>query len=91
MDNKVSDLHKYYDHWNQGVKFVFAFDEVDPSLLHIFARHLVTPEIAIKTWWEGDKEVWNEKHRRYETSSNTHTIYWFWLKKDKVVMVITCF
>jgi len=57
----------------------------------IYVRHLTDPGIAMQTWFEGDKEVWNEQYKRYETSTSAHTVYWYWLKEDEMVMIITCF
>ncbi len=44
---------RYATYWSSGIKFLFAYDAIDPTLLHIYARHLVDPLIAIKVWWEG--------------------------------------
>lgn len=74
----------------KGIKFLFKFDEVAPDLLHIYARHLTTDRDAIATFFEGST-TWNEEHKRYETTSESHCLYWFWLTKDKDVMVISCF
>jgi hypothetical protein len=30
-----------------GFTFLFAYDETDPSLLHIFARHMTSVEDAV--------------------------------------------
>ncbi len=63
----------------------------NPSLLHIYARHMTDPNIAIQTWFEGEEEVWNTRFERYETSSKLHTVYWFWLTENKAIMIISCF
>lgn len=35
-----------------GITFVFKY-EPGTDILHIFARHLMTPAAAIKVWFEG--------------------------------------
>ena len=72
------------------VVFVFKYDDVDPSILHIFSRHLATPEDAIDTFFSGTP-AWNAERQRFETTSETHGLYWFWLEENKTVMVISCF
>ena len=60
--------------------FVFAYDDVDPTLLHIFARHLCGPEDAIETFFNG-QTIQNERFNRFETEGDTHIVYWFWIAK----------
>ena len=76
-----------------GITFVFKYDDDDPSLLHIFARHLTSIDDALDVFFDaGAAEAWNDLHRRYERQSATHGLYWFWLDEaGRVVMVITCF
>jgi hypothetical protein len=45
----------------------------------------------MRIWWEGETENWNAERQRYETSDGRYVLYWFWLKKEKEVLVITCF
>ncbi len=74
-----------------GFKFVFKMDEVDPELLHIFARHLTSIEDALDTYFDSEP-TWNAEFRRFENYSDSHGLYWFWIdEKDKVIMVISCF
>lgn len=74
-----------------GVLFVFSYDKTAPDLLHIFVRHLVEPSHAIETFFDGET-TWNAKHKRFETYTKSHGLYWFWLnEKKKHVMVISCF
>ncbi len=73
-----------------GIRFVFKYDEADPSLLHIYTRHLTTPEEAIRAFREGEA-IWNEHHQRYESRTATHAVYWFWQVVRRVVMVISCY
>jgi hypothetical protein len=73
-----------------GLIFVFKMDEDAPDMLHIYARHLTTPEEAIDTFFVG-KTIWNAERRRFEASTETHNLFWFWLEQDSVVMVVSCF
>lgn len=83
-------MSKYQAQRAKGIKFLFKFDEVAPDLLHIYARHLTMPRDAIGAFFEG-KPDWNEQFKRFETCSESHCLYWFWLEKDKTVMVVSCF
>lgn len=74
-----------------GIRFVFKYDDDAPDLLHIYARHLTTIDDALDTFFDGSGEVWNEERRRFETYSETHGLFWFWLEEEHVVMVISCF
>ena len=82
-----------FKHVREGdLIFVFKYDEDDPSILHIYARHLTTVQQAIDTWFDEDaEETWNPRRERFETRSQTHEIYWFWLEEDRRVLIITCF
>lgn len=73
-----------------GYRFVFNYDDVDPSLLHIYARHLKTPDDAIFVFFHG-VDTFNADRNRFETSTDTVTLYWFWIVVDEVVMVVSCF
>lgn len=75
---------------NKGIKFVFKYDSVAPDLLHIYARHLTTPQDAVATFFAASA-VWNEDNKRFESYSETHGLHWFWLKENSDVMVISCF
>ena len=71
--------------------FLFKYEEDTSNLLHIYVRHLTQPEDAIKAFFLGTT-TWNDHYQRYETVSETHTVYWFWLNEQaKKVLVITCF
>lgn len=75
-----------------GVRFVFKRDDVDPDLLHIFARHLTTIDDALDVFFSSTERRWNEEFERYESYNETHGLYWFWLDEaKKVVMVVSCF
>ena len=77
----------------QGVTFVFKYDDDDPSLLHIYARHLTTIDDALDVYFAADAtERWNAASRRFERYNESHGLFWFWLDEaNRVVMVITCF
>ena len=71
--------------------FFFKYEPSHPDLLHIWVRHMKEPKHAIKTFLEGE-HTWNEKYERFETTSSTNTIYWFWLsEKENKIMIISCF
>jgi hypothetical protein len=77
---------------DSGLVFVFAYDTADPEVLHIFARHLVSSDTAIDTFFDGaDDTSWNQRRERFESYSADHGLYWLWLEPQRVVMVISCF
>ncbi|MBZ0187579.1 MAG: hypothetical protein K8F91_15130 [Candidatus Obscuribacterales bacterium] len=71
--------------------FVFKYDDEFPEHLHIYVRHLKNPEDAVEIWFEGEEEVWNAEFERYETSTETETVFWYWIEENKIVMIISCF
>jgi len=73
-----------------GIRVAFWRDPADPGLLHIYARHLTTPEDAIETFLAA-APAWNGDRRRFETCSETHGLFRYWLEQGAVVMVISCF
>lgn len=76
----------------RGITFYFKTDAVDPTLLHIYARHLASPADAIDAFFDYESEEFNIDYDRYETKGTTWTIYWFWLNLEKTkVMIVTCF
>jgi hypothetical protein len=75
-----------------GLVFLFAYDADDPTLLHIFARHLTTIDDALRTWFDASaEETWNEQRQRFETRSASHVLYWTWLTDNERVLIISCF
>jgi hypothetical protein len=46
-----------------GIRFVFKMDPVDPNILHIYARHLTTIDDALDVFF-GSMPGWNEQHER---------------------------
>ena len=82
---------KFEQVFENGIKFVFKMDDVDPELLHIFARHLTSIDDALDVFF-ASKAAWNEQFQRYESYNDTHGLYWFWSNEpNKVVMVVSCF
>jgi hypothetical protein len=74
-----------------GIKFVFKMDDVDPTLLHIYARHLTTIDDALDVFFD-TTATWDQEFERYENYSDTHGLYWFWIDEAKrIVMVVSCF
>ena len=91
MSQSRTPSRKWARRRSQGHTFFFKYEEDTLDLLHIYVRHLTQPEDAIKAFFFG-VTTWNERYQRYETVSETHTVYWFWLDKQaKKVLVITCF
>ena len=74
-----------------GIRFIFKYDDDAPDLLHIFTRHLTSIYDALDTFFDGEQESWNEERSRFETYSATHGLFWFWLEEGRAVMVISCF
>lgn len=83
-------MPRYTNYTAEGIAFVFKYDAVAPDLLHIYARHLTSPDDAISTFFTAEAK-WNAEHKRYENYSTTHAVYWYWIKQDSVVMIVTCF
>ncbi|MEK7434350.1 MAG: hypothetical protein AABZ74_14555 [Cyanobacteriota bacterium] len=76
----------------ENIKFFFKYDSsTKDKLLHIWVRHLTTIENALDVFFENDNTTWNENHSRFESFSETHGLYWFWLEENKKVMIISCF
>lgn len=73
-----------------SLRFVFKHDDDTPELLHSFARHLTTIDDALDAFFSGETS-WDPERRRFETYSETHGLFWFWIEEERVVMVITCF
>lgn len=85
-------MQPHYRHVvENGIKFVFKYDDEAPDLLHIFARHLMTIDDALDLFFD-EKPVWNKEFERYENYSDTQGLYWFWLNEQrKTVMIVSCF
>jgi hypothetical protein len=81
-----------FDDEQSGLSFMFSHENNDRlAALHITVRHQTTPEEAIATFLREDAvTVWNEKRLRFETTTDTHVLYWAWYKPGDKVLVITC-
>ncbi len=81
-----------YEHVKcNGLIFVFKYDDKKQDILHIYSRHLTTPDDALDLYFNYES-VWDEERKRYANFSDTHGLYWFWCNKEKkVIMVISCF
>ena len=77
----------------EGFTFLFAYDATDPSLLHIFARHMTSIEDALRVWFDPNAEdVWDERHQRFESRGETHVLLWTWRAgSEDTVLIISCF
>ncbi len=62
--------------------FVFKYDQNDPEILHIYARHMTTPDDAFVLYFNEDA-IWDEERERYGNFSDTHGLYWCWCNKEK--------
>ncbi len=80
-------------------KYTFKFkldlnpvnNEYEP---HIYHRHLVTVDDAIRAFFTISEEYWNEKYKRYEAYSKTYDIDLYYMKlkqKDTYLFIITAF
>ena len=83
---------KYKVVYYKEYKFIFKFEnDTKEEMLHIWIRHTTEPKDAIKTFLEGNT-IWNKQNKRFETTNETHSVFWFWLDEDKKeIMIITCF
>ena len=76
---------------SSGFTFFFRYDQVDPTILHIYARHLTSIDDALEVFFTS-KPIRNRQFRRYENYSKTHGLYWFWRRRSKrEIIIITCF
>jgi len=83
--------NKYTIKRSCGHTFFFKHEDEAPELLHIYVRHLTTPEDSITAFFTG-KAIWNKDNKRFENKTEKHTVYWLWLdEKDKKVLIISCF
>ncbi len=91
MNQSNTPPKKWARYRSRNHTFLFKYEVDTSNLLHIYVRHLTQPEDAIKAFFSGTT-TWNDHYQRYETVSETHTIYWFWIDEQaKKVIVITCF
>ena len=74
-----------------GERFRVYYDLEVPEVLHITLRHGTTPEDAIRTFFEGEQQPWDEERQRFETATDKHGLYWTRHPHDGSVIVISCF
>ncbi len=74
-----------------GERFRVYYDLEVPEVLHITLRHGTAPEDAIRTFFEGERQPWDEERQRFETATDTHGLYWTRHPHDGSVIVISCF
>lgn len=61
---------------------------------HIWHRHLITPDDAIRAFFTIDDEEWNETYKRYEAYSSEQDITIYYMKlqeKNTYLFIITAF
>jgi hypothetical protein len=75
----------------RGERFRVYYDLQDPSVLHITRQHGTTPEDAIRTFFAGVAEPWDQEHLRFATYTETHGLYWTRHAHDQSGIVISCF
>lgn len=83
-------LYSQYQDPTSSLWFMFAHQPDDPAVLHITARHQVAPPDAIETFFQG-ATIWNNERLRFETTTETHILYWAWHQPGVRVLVISCF
>lgn len=86
-------MTRYRQVRSHGFTFLFAYDQTDPTQLHIYVRHLTTIEDALRVWLDqhNTEEIWNEQNERFETRNETHVLYWTFLADGETVLIISCF
>ncbi len=91
MDNKylVKKVGKY------TFKFKLDLNPLNNTYEpHIWHRHLITPDDAIRAFFTISEEEWNPKYKRYEAYSDIYDISLFYmkLKEDNTYLfIITAF
>lgn len=86
-------MPRYKQVRENGVTFVFKYDDDAPELLHIYARHLTTIDDALDVYFDPTTtHELNTEFDRHESRNATHGLFWFFIhESQQVVMVITCF
>lgn len=75
----------------QGERFRFYYDLEQPGVLHMTRQHGTTPEDAVRTFFAGVTEPWDEARLRFETRTDTHGLFWTRHGHDQSVLIISCF
>jgi hypothetical protein len=73
----------------QRAALSIAYETGSSGPLHVEARHGVTPDEVVETYF-GGLTTWNPTNLRFETRTETHTLHWAW-HASGAVLVITCF
>jgi hypothetical protein len=76
-----------------GIASRFFYDREDPTRLHIERRWGVSPEQALRAFFDTTAEVtWIPEKRCYETRTADHVLVWLWQDEQaqSEVVVITC-
>ena len=76
---------------SRGERFRFYYDLEAPEVLHITLRHGTTPTDAIRVFYDGVTQAWDELYQRFVTTTRTHGIYWTRHPHDQSVLIISCF
>jgi hypothetical protein len=74
----------------KGITFLFKYDDLNKGIVEIFCENKVSAEEAIDTFFSGSSS-WNPELSRFETYTDAHGLFWYWLHKGQAVIVITCF
>ncbi|MBX9693754.1 MAG: hypothetical protein K2Z81_15300 [Cyanobacteria bacterium] len=88
MAKKKTDYQAFK---RKGITFLFAWDDVDPSILHIYARHMTTPLEALEVFFNATEKRYNKTQRRNEFKLREYELHWFWYnQEEKIVIIIMC-
>lgn len=74
-----------------GERFRFYYDLEHPAILHIMLHRGTTTEDAVRTFFGGETQPWDETRSRFETMSETHGIYGTRHAHEQSVVIISCF
>ena len=76
-------------------KFKLDFNPINKQYEpHIWHRHLITPDDAIRAFFTISEEEWNDKYQRYEAYSQECDITLYYMKlqeKNTYLFIITAF
>lgn len=72
--------------------FVFKYDVcpiTGDNLFHIFVRHALMPNQAIKAFLNASQTTYNETYKRYEAYSEVDniTVVYFYLSENKIFII----
>lgn len=84
--------HKYQSFKVKDKVFVVKLD-LNPITndydYHMYIRHLVTPQEAIRAYFSKTTEIYNEKYDRYELYSESLdiTVFYTYLKNENIFLI----